>query len=169
MSKYKVSKVEKYSLRKTPDSILRKPSDSVKEAEIVELATIMSEAWDALGKPQGLAAVQIGVLKRVIVCRFDNEMVLMFNPELLWSFGSKKSNEACESEGKDRYIVKRPRIGKVKWTDSLGATHEQILTFKKLKIVCHELNHCEGILLSDIGTKWKLNKIYHEAVRRSQK
>lgn len=105
------------------------------------------------GKMQGLAAIQIGLPYRAVLIRWKKGLdpFVAFNPRIVWKIGSKKSNEGCLSEGDTRYIVKRPRIAKIEWRDSDDNIYSMIVGYKKARIFCHEVDHLNGVLLSDIG------------------
>jgi peptide deformylase len=117
---------------------------------------------------QGLSGVQAGILKRIAICRFkQKDAIVIINPEIIWQFGKRNSNEGCAfSTG--RYIVKRPIIGKVKWFDFEGKEIVKILTYKKLRIFCHELDHMNGVCPEDIGTTWKYSNIYYNVKRKME-
>lgn len=105
------------------------------------------------GKMQGLAAIQVGYAYKAMLLRFvrGEEPIVVYNPGLIFSFGKKKSNEGCMSEGDDRYIVTRPRLIKVFYYTKYKEKKVEWMTYKKARIFMHEYDHLFGILLQDHG------------------
>jgi peptide deformylase len=138
-----------------PDPRLKKPCDAVAEVtpDIVALASDMLETmYDAPGV--GLAAPQIGVLKRVIVmdCIKEGppEPMVLINPEILWT--SDEPNvyeEGCLSIPDQYAEVTRPAEVRVTWLGLDCAQHER--RFEKLWATCvqHEIDHLNGKLFID--------------------
>lgn len=118
--------------------------------------TTMMSVYDKLGgRLQGMAAIQVGLPYRAILLRYvkGEDPIIAYNPVILFKFGKKKSNEGCLSEGDSRFIVKRPRLMKVRYRSKYGYTFTKWLTYKKARIFMHECDHLDGILLTDIGVK----------------
>ena len=138
-----------------PDPRLKKPCDPVAEVtpEISQLASDMLDTmYDAPGI--GLAAPQVGAMKRVIVmdCIKDGppEPTVMINPVVIWA----SEDLSCYDEGclsiPDQYAeVKRPAIVTVRWLDLTGAEQER--QFEGLWATCvqHEIDHLDGKLFID--------------------
>ncbi len=138
-----------------PDPRLKKPCDPV-AAVTVEISTLASDMletmYDAPGI--GLAAPQVGVMKRIIVmdCIKDGppEPLVLLNPQVLWSSEDMTSyEEGCLSIPDQYAEVKRPGSVKVAWMDLTGSTHER--TFEGLWATCvqHEIDHLDGKLFID--------------------
>lgn len=137
------------------DPILRKKSKDVKEIneKIYELVEDMVETMiNANGV--GLAAVQVGVLKRIIVVdpepdNEDAEFQVLLNPEIIQSSGKEEGMEGCLSIPNRRGIVERPTTIKVKYMDLDG--NEQIMEAHDFhaRELCHEIDHTLGILYKD--------------------
>ncbi len=149
-----------------PDPFLRKKSAIVEEVndEIRSLMDDMLETmYDAPGI--GLAAIQIGVPKRVIVIdlsKGDEKKSPMFfvNPEII----VKSNNDAVYEEGclsvPNQFAeINRPETCKVKFLDYKGK--EQTLEAKGLLATCiqHEMDHLEGVLFIDYLSKLKKSMI----------
>ena len=149
-----------------PDPFLRKKSAIVEEVndEIRSLMDDMLETmYDAPGI--GLAAIQIGVPKRVIVIdlsKGDEKKSPMFfvNPEII----VKSNNDAVYEEGclsvPNQFAeINRPETCKVKFLDYEGK--EQTLEAKGLLATCiqHEMDHLEGVLFIDYLSKLKKSMI----------
>ncbi|WP_283176933.1 peptide deformylase [Gemmobacter sp. 24YEA27] len=138
-----------------PDPRLKKLCDPVTEVsdEIRRLADDMLETmYDAPGV--GLAAPQIGVMKRLLVmdCIKEGtpEPMALINPEVIWS--SEDLNiyeEGCLSIPDQYAEVKRPALVTVRWTGLDGKTDER--TFEGLWATCvqHEIDHLNGRLFID--------------------
>lgn len=107
------------------------------------------------GAMQGMAAIQVGLPWRAILLRYKKgeEPIVVFNPKVTWSIGSKDSNEGCLSEGSDRWIVKRPLLMRVEYYTFDNERIVEWLPYKKARIFKHEVDHLNGILLQDIGKK----------------
>ena len=149
-----------------PDPFLRQKSACVEEVndEIRLLMDDMLETmYDAPGI--GLAAIQIGVPKRVIVIDFskndEQKNPLYFvNPEILTKSEKDASyEEGCLSVPNQFAEISRPDICKVKYLDYEGK--EKILEAKGLLATCiqHEMDHLEGILFIDYLSKLKKSMI----------
>lgn len=155
---------------KLPSKVLRAVCEPVNVEDAVERRELCKEIrnmWEAAGAHKGIAANQVGISKRIVLCRFDSvwlpklsETCIMLNPEIIWTFGKKNSNEGCESVGPDRYIVKRPRVGKVRFYNELGELESKVFFYNKLRVICHEIDHLDGRLLPDVGKKWAGNAMY---------
>ncbi len=119
------------------------------------LQDILTGMFDKLGgKAQGISAIQCGMPYCAVLLRYVRgvEPDIIYNPEVLFSFGSKKSNEGCLSEGDNRYIVKRPLLIKVRYFTRYKEEVVKWLPYKKARIFMHEYDHLQGVLLQDKGT-----------------
>ena len=140
-----------------PDPRLKKVCAPVAEItdDLRELAQDMLETmYDAPGV--GLAAPQVGVLKRVIVMDCNKlpedepRPLVMFNPEIVWeSADIVASEEGCLSLPEQFAPVERSAEVRVRWRDTEGTTQEE--TFDGLWSVCvqHEIDHLDGTLFID--------------------
>lgn len=104
-------------------------------------------------KKQGLAAIQLGQEWRVILLRYKRgeDPIVCFNPTVDFAIGVRHSKERCESERDDLYRVKRPMLVRVTYYTRYKEKVTKWLPYKKARIFCHEVDHCNGILLSDKG------------------
>ena len=112
----------------------------------------------------GLAAPQVGVLKRVVVmdCSDDGEKspVTLINPEIVWSSEEvSKFEEGCLSIPHIREEIKRPSSVQVKFTNICGISKESY--FKGLWATCiqHEIDHLNGKLFVDYLSSLKRKRI----------
>ena len=138
-----------------PDPRLKKPCDRIAAvtAEVSALASDMLETmYDAPGI--GLAAPQIGVMKRLIVmdCIKDGppEPMALINPQVLWSSEDLGSyEEGCLSIPDQYAEVRRPSSVKVGWMDLNGMMQERLFEGLWATCVQHEIDHLNGKLFID--------------------
>ncbi len=134
------------------DEILRKKAKPVEEItpKILELIQDMIETmYDANGV--GLAAPQIGVLKRIVIIDVGEGPMVMINPQIIEEDGEQEGTEGCLSVPGKIGIVKRPDYVKVQALNEKGelVTREGEELFARA--VCHELDHLEGQLYIDLA------------------
>ncbi len=149
-----------------PDPLLRKKSLSVEKVD-KEIRNLMddmiSTMYDAPGI--GLAAVQIGVPKRVVVMDLsknpDRKKPMYFiNPEIIWKSNVNSSyEEGCLSIPNQFAKVERPDKCHIKYLDYEG--NEQKLEAEGLLSTCiqHEIDHLNGVLFIDYLSKLKKDMI----------
>jgi len=138
-----------------PDSRLRLKAAPVAQVdqEIQELMQSMLETMHAKDGV-GLAAIQVGVQKRVIVLDWGREIhpfpLKMANPEILWkSEDLEDFEEGCLSVPGQYGVVKRSRAIKVKYIDEHNQPQELDLDGGLADCVQHEVEHLDGILYTD--------------------
>lgn len=143
---------------KVGDDLLRKKSKPVRnfDENLWELLDDMKETMYK-NNGMGLAAVQVGVLKRVIIIEANNMFMELVNPEIISERGSDIEKEGCLSVGTNYEYVKRPMQVTVKAQDRLG--YDFTITGEKYlaRVLCHEIDHLNGILFID-----KIEKGYKE-------
>lgn len=143
-------------IRTDKDPILRKISRPVEEIN-PRIRTLAKDMIDTLHKADGvgLAAVQVGVLRRIIVVETEQgNPIVMINPEILESSGEQDGPEGCLSVPGRRGEVKRPNYVKVKAMDLDGNIKEYEGTELFARCVFHETDHLDGILYTDKA--WKM-------------
>jgi len=129
---------------------LRKVSKPVKEINqrILTLLDDMAETmYQANGV--GLAAPQVGVLKKVVVIDIGEGLIELINPEIINTEGEYAAEEGCLSVPDETGVVKRPEKVTVK---ALNRKREDIVLKGEgllARAFCHELDHLEGILFID--------------------
>lgn len=134
------------------DEVLRKRCREVRRFDdrLKVLADDMIETMRD-GDGIGLAASQIGVLKRIFVMEIDPEegVYVIVNPEIIEREGSQVSTEGCLSVPGYFGAVERPGKITLKYQDLEG--NEQIMEADGLKAtcICHETDHLNGILFTD--------------------
>ena len=157
---------------KEPDPILRKKSLPVKEVgrDIKKLMKDMLETMYA-APGIGLAAAQVGVLKRVVVIDISRdpkvkEPMCFINPEIIWKSDMyEKKEEGCLSIPDYFAEIKRPNACHVKYLNEKG--QEKILQAEGLLATCiqHEIDHCDGILFIDYLSKLKKSFILKKLIK----
>ena len=129
--------------------ILLKPSKKVLEFDekLWELLDDMKETMDQ-NNGVGLAAIQVGVLKRVIIVSINNLFLEMINPEIIKQSGNQCGVEGCLSIKNLQGYVNRPHQVTVKALDRFG--NEYVLTALNdvAVVLCHEIDHTNGILFT---------------------
>ncbi len=132
------------------DPVLRKKSKSVDDiTDRVKL--LLEDMVETMVEANGigLAAPQVGVLRRAIVIDIGEGVLKMINPEIIESDGSEVDVEGCLSIPNLSGTVERPERVKVKYLDEVG--NENILDATDLlaRAVCHEIDHLNGVLYTD--------------------
>lgn len=170
-------------IRTIPDPVLREKAAPVAEvdAEVRQLMRDMLETMYAFNGI-GLAANQVGVLKRVIVLdisqsRNGSEALLMANPEIVWQSDEPFTyNEGClsvraeaDESAPDLYAdVTRPRAIRIRYLGIDGVTNE--LEAEELLSQCiqHERDHLDGILFIDHVSALKRKMITNKVEKRKK-
>ena len=98
----------------------------------------------------GLAAPQVGILRRVVLVDVGDEIIELINPELIETSGEQIGAEGCLSVPGKYGLVKRPMVAKVRAQDRDGnwfeAEGEELIA----RCFCHELDHLDGILYTQV-------------------
>ena len=132
------------------DDILRKKSKPVTEFD-EKLGQLLDDMKETLAKENGvgLAAVQVGVLKRVVVV-FDGESyVELVNPVVYKASGKQENVEGCLSIPGKYGITSRPHKVTVKALDRFGKETKLTGVDLLARGLCHEIDHLNGILFID--------------------
>lgn len=140
------------NIRKEGDDILRKTSRRVDKFD-GRLSELIDDMYETMYQANGvgLAAVQVGILKRVVVIDTyeDGEKLEMVNPVILEKKGNEKLCEGCLSVPDVRGYVMRPTYVKVEAFDRNGNKFVREATGLLAQAICHETDHLEGILFTD--------------------
>lgn len=141
------------NIRTDSDPLLRKISKEVKEIDdkILRLIGDMKETMDD-AQGIGIAAPQVGKLKRIIIVKFIEEnaqALAMINPEITEKEGTEIDIEGCLSVPGFRGSVERPHRVKVEYQDKDGITQSIEKEGYNARILCHEIDHLNGILFTD--------------------
>jgi len=138
------------------DEILRKKSREVDvvDEKIRQVLDDMAETMYNEENGGGLAAPQIGILKRLVVIDMGQGLIKLVNPKIISKEGTQEVIEGCLSNPNVFGKVIRPKIVRVQALNEKG--EEIILTGKGnlAKCFCHEIDHLEGILFTDFITEY---------------
>ena len=137
-------------IRKTPDEVLYKKSREVTDFD-ERLHTLLDDMADTMYEANGvgLAAPQVGILKRAVIIDVGEGLIELLNPEILETSGSQTDDEGCLSLPGNYAPVERPNYVKAKAMDREG--REFIIEGEGLlaRALCHEIDHLDGILYID--------------------
>ena len=136
------------NVREMGDPVLNKICKEVKEMTPRTLELI-DDMFDTMYEEGGvgLAANQVGILKRIVVIDVTGEdPVLLINPVILETSGEQVGNEGCLSVPGKAGVVRRPNYVKVKACDRELNTFELEGTELLARAICHEVEHLEGHL-----------------------
>ncbi|MEC0229254.1 MULTISPECIES: peptide deformylase [Paenibacillus] len=142
---------------KDPDPVLREKAITVTKFNS-NLHKLLNDMADTMYEAEGvgLAAPQIGILKRVIVMDCGEEhggLIEMVNPEVVTSDGEQIGAEGCLSIPGLRGDVTRPLNVTAKGQDRNGNPIEVTGTELLARCIFHEIDHLNGILFTDLATK----------------
>ena len=98
----------------------------------------------------GLAAPQVGILRRVVIVDTGDEILELVNPELLETSGEQEGAEGCLSVPGKYGLVKRPNYARVRAQDRNGDWYEAEGEELIARCFCHELDHLDGIMYTEI-------------------
>jgi len=141
-------------LRLYPDPALLKATDPVTTFDqeladrVAEMYTIMYEEHGV-----GLAAPQVGWSARVLVLNpsgsreDETGKMTVINPRVVKKWGKVRAEEGCLSFPEIFVEVERPAGVKLAWQDETGEEHEQDINDFPARIVQHEMDHLDGVLL----------------------
>ena len=139
------------TIRVEGDPVLTKKSRPVEEMtpKISELITDMLDTmYDAMGV--GLAAPQVGILKRIVVIDVGEGPIVLINPEILETSGEQTGDEGCLSVPGMAGQVTRPNYVKVK---ALDVNMEEVIYEGEellARAFCHEIDHLDGKMYTDL-------------------
>lgn len=138
------------NIRVNDDPILKKTSRRV-EVFDERLFMLLDDMKDTLYKADGcgLAAVQVGVLKRVVVVDVGDGLIELINPEIIEEQGVQYEVEGCLSLPGKSGITKRPEIVKVKAQNRDGKWCHYKGEGLKARAFCHEIDHLDGHLYTE--------------------
>lgn len=102
----------------------------------------------------GLAAPQVGILRRVVVVDTGKEVLELVNPELLETDGEQEGAEGCLSIPGKYGLVKRPYYAKVRAQDRDGNWFEAEGEELTARCFCHEIDHLDGIIYTEVMERY---------------
>ena len=110
----------------------------------------------------GLAAPQVGILRRVVIVDTGEEMLELVNPELVGTSGEQEGAEGCLSVPGKYGLVKRPNYAKVRAQDRDGNWFEVEGEELIARCFCHELDHLDGIVYTEIMERYLTDEELNE-------
>lgn len=113
----------------------------------------MRETMDA-ANGVGLAAPQVGILRRVVVVHTGEEYIELVNPVIISQSGEQTDAEGCLSLPGVCGTVTRPNFVKVRAQDRLGMSFEIGGEGLTARAFCHELDHLDGILYTEVMERY---------------
>lgn len=118
----------------------------------LRLWVLLKDMADTMYKAEGvgLAAPQVGILRRVVVIDVGEGLVELINPVILEQSGSQCGREGCLSLPGRQGIVTRPNYVKVQAQDRKGKPFELEAEGFFARAVCHELDHLDGRVYIDV-------------------
>ena len=132
------------------DEILRKHARKVEQFD-KRLHTLLDDMADTMyvADGAGLAAPQVGILKRVVVVDVGEGLIELVNPEIISAEGSQLCIEGCLSVPGKRGRVERPEKVRVHAQDRHGRHIELEGEDFLANALCHEIDHLDGIVYVD--------------------
>lgn len=142
-------------IRVRDDEILRKRCKEVKKFD-EKLGILLDDMYDTMEKAEGvgLAAPQVGILKRVVVIDIGDGRIELINPEIIETSGSQTGSEGCLSFPKLFGEVERPNYVKVKAQDRDGRWFTIEGTELLARAFCHECDHLDGHVFTEKVTQY---------------
>lgn len=139
------------TIRTEGDPVLRKVSRSVTEMN-QKIRTLIFDMLDTMYESMGvgLAAPQVGILKRVVTIDVGDGPIVLINPEILETSGEQTGDEGCLSVPGMAGQVTRPNYVKVK---ALDENMEEVIyegTELLARAFCHEIDHLDGKMYTDL-------------------
>lgn len=137
------------------DPILRKHCREVTAFD-KRLSDLLDDMFETMSKADGvgLAAPQVGLLRRIAVVDANDIKLELVNPQIIYAEGSQIGPEGCLSVDSGRNCtVIRPIKVTVRAYDRKGVLYEKTVEGLAARAVCHELDHLEGILFYDRAEK----------------
>ena len=132
------------------DEVLRTKCQPVESFD-EKLWVFLDDMKDTVKAEQGagLAAPQVGVLKRVVVVDVDEGYFEFINPKIVAQKGEQNGFEGCLSVRGKRGLVSRPMKVKLVYFDRYGKQQSLLAKGFFARAICHELDHLDGVLYID--------------------
>jgi peptide deformylase len=161
-----IGRAEPMTIVTYPDPVLLKKAAPIEviTPAIRELAERMVATLMASSIGVGLAAPQVGESVRMVIIDLsydpeegnaDGGLYVLVNPEIVQSEGVYEDDEGCLSLPGLTYPVERPERVVVEFSDLNGQMQQLQVTEFNAKLVCHEIDHLDGVLLWDRLSKFK--------------
>ena len=142
------------NILKFGDETLRKQCKPMQKYDL-RLWLLLRDMADTMYKAEGvgLAAPQVGILRRVVVVDVTEDhsgLKELVNPEILEQSGSQTGREGCLSVPERQGVVTRPMKVKVRYQDRKGRPMELETEGFEARAICHEVDHLNGVLYVDV-------------------
>ncbi len=150
------------NLRFNGDELLRKKSKEVATIDN-KIKILLDDMVDTMyaNDGVGLAAPQVGILKRVVTIDVDGENIYrMINPKIISSTGEQIDQEGCLSVPDLKGNVQRPMNVTAVYTNENGEQVTLEAEGMLARCICHEIDHLNGILFIDRADKTEKNVKY---------
>ena len=163
------------TVRTDGDPVLGKKCKEVKSMT-PRLKTLVEDMMETMYEENGvgLAAPQVGVLRRIVVIDCSSEEqpddgpFVLINPVIVAREGEQTGDEGCLSVPGYMGLVDRPYKIRIKGTDLQGEEHEYEFEGFEATVFCHEYDHLDGILYSDIAKDMMTVEEYSEILHELQ-
>lgn len=121
-----------------------------------KLHSLLDDMAETLEEAQGvgLAAPQVGILRRVVIVDTGEEILELVNPELIETSGEQEGAEGCLSVPGKYGLVKRPYYATVRAQDRDGEWFEVEGEELIARCFCHELDHLDGIMYTEVMERY---------------
>ena len=132
------------------DEVLRKQSKPMQKLDL-RLWLLLRDMAETMYKAEGvgLAAPQVGILRRVVVIDIGEGLVELINPEIIAFEGEQEGPEGCLSVPGRQGYVRRPNKVTVRAQDRNGKFFELEGEGFMARAICHELDHLDGVIYVD--------------------
>ena len=144
---------------KLGDDVLRKKCRAVTmiDSKTHELLDDMAQTMHA-ANGVGLAAPQVGLLKRIVVIDVGDGVIELINPEIIATSGEQTDDEGCLSVPDKFLPVSRPNVVKVRALDRYGKSFTMEGEGLLARAFCHEIDHLDGKMFLDVYKEQQKNK-----------
>lgn len=143
-------------IRLFDDEILRKKSKTVRvvDNKIRQILNDMADTMHHSKDGAGLAAPQVGILKRLVVIDMGKGLIKLVNPKIIRQKGTQEVIEGCLSIPNVLGKLKRPAKVTIQALNENGKKIILTGTGDLAKCFCHEIDHLDGILFTDFVTEY---------------
>jgi peptide deformylase len=156
-----------------PDPRLRNRAEPVTKFD-TELKTLVADMFETMYAAPGigLAATQVDVHKRILVCDVgveNKQPLCLINPEIIWAEGKTNAEEGCLSVPEFYDFIDRAAVIRVRALDLDGKAFE--LDADGMLAVCiqHEMDHLEGKLFVDYLSELKRERLKKKAAKKAKR
>ena len=160
----------KLKIRKVGDEVLTKVCRPVDEIT-PRIVTLLDDMIETMRHADGcgLAAPQVGILRRVAVVEVEEgEVIELINPEIIYTEGEQTGPEGCLSVPGKFGMVTRPYFVRVRAQDRFGEWFEAEGEELTGRCFCHELEHLDGHLFVERAEKMLSDEELEEYIRRME-